>query len=57
MIASCRAYWMLTVMGCSNVHLMNGTLGKWKFEERETNCFESEDLWHKIAADKKLKRA
>ena len=35
---------------------MNGTFSKWKHEERETNFFESEDLWHKIAVDKKLRR-
>jgi 3-mercaptopyruvate sulfurtransferase SseA len=56
MLAACRAYWILTVMGCNNVHIMNGTFSKWKHEERETNFFESEDLWHKIAVDKKLRR-
>lgn len=57
MLAASRAYWMLSVMKCSNVHIMNGTFGKWKFEERETNYFESEDLWHKIASDKKIRRS
>ena len=56
LLAASRAYWMLKSMRCSNVHIMNGTFGKWQYEERETNYFESEDLWHKVAADKKLKR-
>lgn len=56
LLAACRAYWLLTIMGCPNVHIMNGTFGKWKFEEREINFYESEDLWHKLAEEKKLRR-
>lgn len=44
-------------MGCTNVHIMNGTFGKWKFEDRETNYFEAEDQWHKIAGEKRRRRS
>ena len=56
LLAASRAFWLLTLMGCPNVHIMNGTFGKWKNEERETNFYESEDLWHKLATEKQRRR-
>lgn len=33
--ASPRTWWMLTVMGATNVRVMNGGLPKWKAEKRD----------------------